>query len=65
MESVIQLTEWDRERIEAFRARHRTGVLTLVFTDIVDSTLLKRELGEVMGNALVAMHQEVVRKLLV
>ncbi|MFB3895013.1 MAG: FHA domain-containing protein [bacterium] len=62
METTIQLTDWDRERVEAFRARHKTGVLTLVFTDVVDSTGLKRDLGEITGNALVTMHQDVVRK---
>ena len=26
------------ERVEAFQRQHRTGLLTLVFTDLVDAT---------------------------
>src|SRR6266699_7193640 len=35
-----------RAQVEEFRRRHRTGLLTLVFTDIVGSTALKQGLGE-------------------
>src|SRR6266496_6853330 len=35
-----------RAQVEEFRRKHRTGLLTLVFTDIVGSTALKQGLGE-------------------
>src|SRR5438309_11724449 len=35
-----------RAQVEEFRRKHRTGLLTLVFTDIVDSTGLKQGFGE-------------------
>ena len=38
-------------------------VLTLVFTDLVDSTGLKRRLGDRDAGALIARHQAVVRRL--
>src|SRR5437667_8953502 len=33
-------------KVEEFRRRHRTSLLTLVFTDMVGSTALKQGLGE-------------------
>ena len=38
-----------RERVEEFRRRHRTGLVTLLFTDIVGSTKLKQTLGDREG----------------
>jgi class 3 adenylate cyclase len=35
-----------RTQVEEFRLRHRTGLLTLVFTDIVGSTQLKQAPGD-------------------
>ena len=60
----IQLTEEHRRRIEEFRARHKTGVLTLVFTDMVGSTDLKRVLGDASGTTLIQEQQAVVREAL-
>jgi class 3 adenylate cyclase len=34
----------NRAQVEEFRRKHRTGLLTLVFTDIVGSTALKQGL---------------------
>jgi ankyrin repeat protein/class 3 adenylate cyclase/tRNA A-37 threonylcarbamoyl transferase component Bud32 len=62
-EPIIKLTEEHRQRIEEFRAQHRTGVLTLLFTDVVDSTALKHDLGDTSGNALLTEHQKIVRNL--
>lgn len=61
--SVI-LSEEQRRRVEEFRARHKTGVLTLVFTDMVGSTDLKRELGDSIGAALVDQQQQAIRQIL-
>jgi len=33
----------DRARVEEFRRKHRTGLMTLVFTDLVDSVALRRQ----------------------
>jgi class 3 adenylate cyclase/serine/threonine protein kinase len=64
MDESIQLKEDYRQSIEEFRSRHKTGVLVLVFTDIVGSTALKQKLGDFTGNALISRHNEVVRELL-
>jgi WD40 repeat protein/class 3 adenylate cyclase len=41
-----ELASQHRAQVEEFRRKHRTGLLTLVFTDIVGSTALKQGLGE-------------------
>jgi len=64
MAAKIVLTEEHRKRIEEFRARHKTGVLTLVFTDMVGSTELKRLLGDAHGTAMIEQQQNVVRETL-
>lgn len=64
MSSKARLTDEQREAVEAFRRRHRTGVLTLLFTDVVGSSVLKRDLGDSAGTALIEKQQEVVRELL-
>src|SRR5580693_9157985 len=35
-----------RAKVEEFQRKHRAGLLTLLFTDIVDSTKLKQRLGD-------------------
>ena len=42
----FELAIQHRALVEEFRRRHHTGLLTLVFTDIVDSTGLKQGFGE-------------------
>ena len=42
----LEMALQHRARVEEFRRKHRTGLLTLVFTDIVGSTALKQGLGE-------------------
>ena len=63
-EAGFRLTHGQRQRVADFREHHDTSVLTLVFTDMVGSTGLKAELGDVAGTALVDTQQEVVRKVL-
>ncbi|NUN95774.1 MAG: protein kinase [Candidatus Omnitrophica bacterium] len=60
----IVLTEGQRRRVEEFRARHKTGVLTLLFTDMVASTDLKRELGDAAGAVLIGLQQQAIRSAL-
>jgi WD40 repeat protein/class 3 adenylate cyclase/tRNA A-37 threonylcarbamoyl transferase component Bud32 len=60
----VFLTDEQRQRVEEFRARHKTGVLTLLFTDIVGSTDLKRELGDTVGGVLIHQQQVILREVL-
>jgi class 3 adenylate cyclase len=53
-----------RDRVEAFRQRHRTGLVTLVFTDLVDSVALRRDLGDQAATTLFQEHRRRVRELL-
>jgi serine/threonine protein kinase/class 3 adenylate cyclase len=54
----------NRERVEAFQRRHRVGLLTLLFTDVVGSTRLKQILGDSRALDLLERHHELVRKIL-
>ncbi|MBI2927169.1 MAG: hypothetical protein HYY24_15865 [Verrucomicrobia bacterium] len=51
-------------RVEEFQRRHRTGLVTLLFTDIVGSTRLKQQHGDTEGFALIHRHHTLVRELL-
>ncbi len=53
-----------REQVEAFRRRHRTGLVTLLFTDIVGSTALKQALGDREALGRIQQHHALVRELL-
>lgn len=52
------------ERVEEFRRKHRIGLLTLLFTDMVGSTRLKQALGDAEGFDLIREHHALVRKIL-
>ena len=52
------------EQMAAFSRKHRTGLLTLVFTDLVESTQLKQSLGDHAGATLIQQHRSLVRGLL-
>ena len=54
----------DRDRIEEFQKRHRTGLVTLLFTDIVGSTKIKSDLGEKKGYEVIRRHHELIRGVL-
>ncbi len=49
----------------AFQRKHRTGLVTLVFTDLVDSVALRRQLGDQAGTSLLQAHRQLVRQTLV
>ena len=42
------------EQVAAFFRKHRTGLVALVFTDLVDSTALRNQLGDQAGAQLPA-----------
>ncbi|MDA1274593.1 MAG: hypothetical protein O2960_11165 [Verrucomicrobia bacterium] len=41
----LELAPEHRERVEAFQRRRRTGLVTLVFTDLMDSVAARRQLA--------------------
>jgi class 3 adenylate cyclase/Flp pilus assembly protein TadD/TolB-like protein len=51
-------------RIQAFSRKHQTGLVTLVFTDLVGSTHLKQRLGDWLGVRRIQEHHDMVRRLL-
>ena len=53
-----------RAQVEEFRRKHRIGLLTLVFTDIVGSTELKQRWGDLESTALIQRHHEIAREIL-
>src|SRR5213594_1523594 len=58
----LELALQHRAEVEEFRRKHRTGLLTLVFTDIVGSTALKQELGEREVASLLQDYRALVRR---
>jgi serine/threonine protein kinase/class 3 adenylate cyclase len=54
----------DRARVEEFRRKHHTGLVTLVFTDLVDSVALRRHLGDQAATTLLQTQRQLVRNLL-
>lgn len=51
-------------RVEAFGSKHRTGLVTLLFTDMVGSTALKQQLGDRLAADLFRKHHGVIREAL-
>ena len=51
-------------QLEEFLHRHRLGLVTLVFTDIVGSTRLKQQLGDHAAVFLIQRHHALVREIL-
>ncbi|MBI4664574.1 MAG: hypothetical protein HY735_37760 [Verrucomicrobia bacterium] len=64
VESNLQGALDQRARIEEFRQKHRIGLLTLMFTDLVGSTQLKQTLGDREAVALIQRHHALVREIL-
>jgi serine/threonine protein kinase/class 3 adenylate cyclase len=60
----LQSALGSRDRVEAFQRRHRVGLLTLLFTDVVGSTRLKQTLGDGRAVDLLERHHSLVRKIL-
>jgi class 3 adenylate cyclase len=53
-----------RAKVEEFQRKHRAGLLTLLFTDIVDSTKLKQQIGDQKAVILIRQHHAVIREIL-
>jgi class 3 adenylate cyclase len=53
-----------RAKVEEFQRKHRTGLLTLLFTDIVDSTKLKETFGDREAVTVIQRHHAVIREIL-
>lgn len=53
-----------RTRVEKFRRKHRTSLLTLFFSDLEGSTRLKQEFGDERAIELMKTHEAVVRETL-
>lgn len=62
MSGTASLTAEESRAVEEFRKRHRTGVLALVFTDVVGSADLKRRLGDAAGTELIKRLHSLVRQ---
>src|ERR1700722_7878184 len=54
-----------RAKVEEFQRKHRAGLLTLLFTDIVDSTKLKQTFGDREAVSMIQRHHAVIREILV
>lgn len=55
----------NRGKVEAFKEKNRSGLMTLLFTDIVGSTKLKQELGDHQAVKRMQDHHQLVRNILV
>jgi adenylate cyclase len=53
-----------RAKVEEFQRKHRAGLLTLLFTDIVDSTKLKQSFGDREAVIAIQHHHAVIREIL-
>ena len=60
----LQIALERRAQVEEFRRKHRTGLLTLVFTDTVGTTKLKQDLGDLEAVSLILKHHAIVREVL-
>lgn len=49
-----------RAQLEEFQRKHRTDLVTLLFTDIVGSSRIKQTLGDSVGVALIQHHETIV-----
>src|SRR5512135_2201537 len=52
------------EQVAAFFQKHRTGLVTLVFTDLVDSTALLHQLGDQAGATFLRQRRQILREVL-
>jgi class 3 adenylate cyclase len=53
-----------RAKVQEFQRSHRVAVLTLVFTDIVDSTKLKQALRDREAVTAIQQHHAAIREIL-
>jgi class 3 adenylate cyclase/Tol biopolymer transport system component len=60
-DSIVPITTDARSAAEKFSAQHDTELLTILFTDLVDSTKLQSELGNLEAARLTELHRKIVR----
>ena len=53
-----------RAKVEEFQRKHRIGLLTLLFTDVVDSAKFKQALGDREGVTAIQRHHAAIREVL-
>ena len=58
------LDTFNRDKVEAFKQKSGSGLMTLLFTDIVGSTKLKQELGDHAAVKRMQQHHQLVRDIL-
>ncbi len=63
-DNIVPITPDARSAAEKFGAEHDRELLTILFTDLVDSTKLQSELGNVEAARLVELHRGIVRRAL-
>jgi class 3 adenylate cyclase len=58
------LSGQEQNQVEAFGHKHRTGLVTLLFTDMVGSTALKQQLGNKAAADFFRRHDGLIRETL-
>jgi class 3 adenylate cyclase len=61
-DNVVPITTQARSVAEKFGAEHDRELLTILFTDLVDSTQLQSELGNAEAARLTELHRKIVRE---
>jgi class 3 adenylate cyclase/tetratricopeptide (TPR) repeat protein len=59
-----QIAIKQRAKVKEFQRKHRVGLLTLLFSDIVDSTKLKQTLGDREAVPVIQRHHAAIREIL-
>ena len=60
----LALSPEHHAKVEEFRRQQRTGILVLLFTDMIASTRIKQDLGDQKGVAVIRQHHALLRQLL-
>lgn len=60
-DNMIPISRAMRTEAQKFGAEHDRELLTILFTDLVDSTKLQSELGKVEAARLTELHRKIVR----
>ena len=60
-DNIVPITSDVRTAAEKFSAEHDRELLTILFTDLVDSTKLQSDLGNVEAARLTELHRKIVR----
>lgn len=63
-DNIVPIITDARSAAEKFSAEHDSELLTILFTDLIDSTKLQSELGNVEAARLAELHRGIVRRAL-